>query len=250
MSRTLSRRIAASVAAAAVVAGGTAFGAGVASADPGAPVVFAATGGTVPVPGQSYPKAATDSSENIRFTREVVGDGTVAPGGTVTYRTTFSVTSVVDRFLNKVVDLPPGPEFTYVAGSARAGGKTVDTAVDATTGGVTMTNFGWRLSKNTGDTVVFEVTYKAPDDLTIGNVYNSGIIFHPTTWATDQNFPNVGAWVKARGANPGEAVSGSLDGAGFGSSGPIANGSSGSGIVNDPAGFIADIISNVLKNGS
>jgi len=253
MSRTLSRRIAASVAAAAVVAGGIGLGAGTALAAPGSSgssTGAAATTGTTPQPGKEYPKSATASSDNIQFTREVVGDGTVAAGQNVTYRTTFSVTNGLDRFLGKFVDVPPSADFTYVAGSAKAQGKAVEAVQDAPTGAVTMTSAGWRLSKNTGDTVVFEVTYKAPSNLTVGNVYNSGVVFRPTTWLSDQNFPNVGAWVKARGANAGEAVTGSLDASGFGSSGPIASGSAGSVIMNDPASFIGDIISRVLSNGS
>ncbi|WP_430331005.1 hypothetical protein [Rhodococcus sp. ACT016] len=252
MSRPVSRRIAASIAAAAVVVGGVGLGAGTAIAAPGSigSAGAAATTGTTPQQGTEYPKSATVSSDNIQFTREVVGDGTVAPGQNVTYRTTFSVTNGLDRFLAKFVDVPPGADFTYVAGSAKAHGKSVDVAVDAPTGTVTMTSAGWRLSKNTGDTVVFEVTYKAPSNLTIGNVYNSGVVFKPTTWLTDQNFPNVGAWVKARGSNAGEAVTGSLDASGFGSSGPIFSGSAGSAIINDPSSFIGDIISRVLSNGS
>ncbi|CAM2923965.1 DUF11 domain-containing protein [Prescottella defluvii] len=259
MSRTFTRRIAASVAAAAVVAGGIGLGAGTASAagtgslgslGSGSADTAPVSSGVVPQPGVDYPKSATDSSDNVQFTRQVVGDGTVAPDGLVTYRTTFSVTNGLDRFLQTVVDIPAGPEFTYVAGSAKVNGKGVDTTTDAPTGAVTMSSGGWRLSKNTGDTVTFEVTYKAPSNLTVGNVYNSGINFKPTTWQNMQKFPEVGAWVKARASNAGEAVTGSLDSSGFGSSGPVAGGSSGSAIINDPAGFIADIISNVFQNGS
>lgn len=240
MSRTVSRRIAASVAAVAVVAGGVVVGAGVASADPAAPAVFAAAGGTVPVPGTSYPKSASDSSDNIKFTREVVGDGTVAPGGNVTYRTTFSVTSILDRFLQTVVDVPPGPEFTYVAGSAKVNGNGVDTATDAPTGAVTMSSGGWRLSKNTGDTVTFEVTYKAPSNLTVGNVYDSGIKFKPTTWNTVQDFSRAGAWVKARAQNPVEAGTGSLEGIGVG--GQVF------GSLTDPQGSMTNVIGGILGN--
>ncbi|YCN53764.1 hypothetical protein AB9M10_17565 [Rhodococcus erythropolis] len=68
-------------------------------------------------------------------------------------------------------------------------------------------------------------------------------------WGSDQNIGDV--YAKIRAKNPGEAAaSGSAD-LGFGSSdGEGGTGSAGSSILDNPAGFISDIISGVLANGS
>ncbi|MGO4204439.1 hypothetical protein AB4Z09_22330 [Rhodococcus sp. TAF43] len=268
MSRTLTRRIAASVAAAAIVVGGVGLGAGTAIAAPstgsagslGSSDAGPAADGVVPQPGVSYPQEGTRDTSNIRVTKRVVGDGTVAPGQIVTYRTTISTTGHPERYINKITDYHPAG-FTYVQGSAQVtawhalgGSKTekVTPQVNANTNSVTVTDSGWLISPTGSKTVSFEASYLVPRNVTVGNVHNSGVAFDVSFFGSTQNFDPIDAWVKIRSQNPGEAVStGSAD-LGFGSSNPEggATGSAGSGIINDPAGFIADIISNVFKNGS
>lgn len=272
MSRTLSRRVAASVAAAAVLAGGIGLGAGTAIAAPGtgslgslgslgsgsaaAPV----SDGVVPQPGKSYPQEGTRDTSNIRVTKRVVGDGTVAPGRVVTYRTTISTTGHPERYINKITDYHPAG-FTYVQGSAQVtawhaigGQKTekVTPQVDANNNAVTVTDSGWLISPTGSKTLTFEASYLVPRNVTVGNVHDSGIGFDVSFFQTTQTFNPIGAWVKIRPQNPGEAAStGSAD-LGFGSSNPEGGttGSAGSAIINDPAGFIGDIISSVLKSAS
>jgi len=272
MSRPLSRRVAASVAAAAVIAGGVGLGAGTAVAAPAtgslgslgslgsgssaAPV----SDGVVPQPGKSYPQEGTGDTSNIRVTKRVVGDGTVAPGQVVTYRTTISTTGHPERYINKITDYHPAG-FTYVQGSAKVtawhaigGQKTekVTPQVNANTNSVTVSDAGWLISPTGSKTLTYEVSYLVPRNLTVGNVHNSGVAFDVSLFGSSQNFNPINAWVKIRSQNPGEAAAtGSAD-LGFGSSNPEGGttGSAGSAIINDPAGFIGDIIGNALKSAS
>ncbi|QCQ89812.1 hypothetical protein [Rhodococcus sp. SGAir0479] len=235
MSRAVSRRLAASVAAAAVVAGGTVFGVGA-----GAGVASAAECGT------SATKVQYGDAQivGIQLTKVVVGDGTVAPGGTVTYKTTVSRAKGVPPLLRSVADFYPAG-FTLV--SAKLNGKPVTASVDTNVGKASYQGGGWLI--NAGNTVTYETTYTVPEDAQVGAVLDSGASMTPDLWG-EQKWNPIGVCVTVRGKNAGETVSGSLDGAGLGSSGPIAGGSAGSAILNDPAGFIADIIGNVLSNGS
>ncbi|WP_064059708.1 hypothetical protein [Prescottella equi] len=236
MSRTFSRRIAASVAAAAVVAGGAVFsfgtGAGVAAAAPCGAKATKVQYGAANIVG-------------IRLTKEVVGDASVAPGGTVTYKTTVSSAKGVPPLLRGMADYFPAG---FTLQSATVNGNSTTPAVDNNTGAASVySGGGWLI--NGGNTATYVTTYKIPDNAAVGTVYDSGASMTPDLWG-EQKWNPIGVCVTVRDKNAGEAVTGSLDSAGFGSSGPIANGSSGSAIINDPAGFIADIISNVLSNGS
>ncbi len=262
MSRPLSRRIAASVAAAAVVAGGIGLGAGTAFAAPatGSLGSLGSLGSSDGVAPETYPQEATRDTSNIRVTKRVVGDGTVAPGQVVTYRTTISTTGHPERYINKITDYHPAG-FTYVQGSAQVtawhlfGGQTTEKVtpqVDANTNAVTVSDTGWLISPTGSKTLTYEVSYLVPRDVTVGSVHDSGVAFDVSLFGSTQNFNPIGAWVKIRSQNPGEAVStGSAD-LGFGSSNPEGGttGSAGSAIINDPAGFIGDIIGNVLKSAS
>ncbi|WFR72238.1 hypothetical protein P9209_28095 [Prescottella defluvii] len=269
MSRPLSRRVAASVAAAAVLAGGIGLGAGTAIAAPAtgslgslgsgsaaAPV----SDGVVPQPGKTYPQESTRDTSNVRVTKRVVGDGTVAPGQVVTYRTTISTTGHPERYINKITDYAPAG-FTYVQGSAQVtawhllgGQKTekVTPQVDANDNAVTVSDAGWLISPTGSKTLTYEVSYLVPRNVTVGNVHDSGVAFDVSLFGSTQNFNPIGAWVKIRSQNPGEAAStGSAD-LGFGSSNPEGGttGSAGSAIIDNPAGFIGDVISRVLSNAS
>lgn len=222
MSRIASRRIAASVAAVAVVAGGTVFGLGA-----GAGVAAAEPCGTQATKVQ-YGAAGL---VGIRLTKEVVGDAEVAPGGTVTYKTTVSTADGVPPLLRAMTDFYPAG---FTLESASVNGKDVTPAVDANTNAARVqSSLGWLI--NGGNTATYETTYKVPDNAAVGTVYDSGASMTPDLWG-EQKWNPIGVCVTVRDKNAGETVTGSVDDAGFGSS--------------DPAGFIADVISGVIANGS
>ncbi|WP_137723318.1 hypothetical protein [Prescottella subtropica] len=233
MTRPLTRRIAASAAAAAIVAGGITVGTGVASAAPTecgtqASQVFAGPAGLV----------------KIKLTKQVIGDGTVAPGGTVSYKITVGKESGTATLLRSMTDYFPAG---FTLQSATVDGKTVKTNNDYTANTVSTTSgWGWTID---GSPAEFVTTYKVPADAKIGSVLDSGASATPDAWGEKKANP-MGVCVTVRAANPGEIVTGSLDSSGFGSSGPVASGSAASSIINNPAGFIGDIIANVFKSAS
>ncbi|GAB2664852.1 hypothetical protein ABI214_09410 [Prescottella soli] len=261
MSRPLSRRVAASVAAAAVLAGGIGLGAGTAFAAPATGSLGSlGSSGSAGENAGEYPSSATKTTDNIKVTKEVVG-GSVAPGQKVTYRTTFSLTGHPDRYLAKVIDHHPAG-FTYVQGSAKVnawhligGQKTepVSAVVDAANGTVSVENgAGWALSTTGSKTVTVELQYLVPQDAKVGAHLDSGVSFNVNLFGSTQKFNPIGAYTTIRPQNPGETVTTGSANLGFGSSDGAGGttGSAGSAIIENPAGFIGDIISNVLKSAS
>lgn len=253
MTRSSLRRAASVAAATALLAGGLAVGAGTAAAvDSPEPGISAAA---------ATPHAATETVDNISVTKQVVGDGTVAPGQKVTYRTTFSVPRGVDRLITKIKDIHPAG-FRYVKDSATvtyqiplAGSKTdaVSPEVDIAGNYIRVAHpVGWSASVLGSRTVTFEATYLVPKDAEVGTALDSGLAFDVQGFQTSQSWNPMGVFATIRNLNPGEAVAtGSAD-LGFGSSDGEGgtSGSAGSAIIEDPSGFIADIISGVLGNGS
>ncbi|QNG20538.1 hypothetical protein G4H71_11305 [Rhodococcus triatomae] len=227
------RRGAAALSVAALLTGGLAVGSGVAAADTAC--------------GTSATRVQNGAAGlvGIQLTKEVLGDGTVAPGGTVTYRTTVSTARGVPPLLRGIADYsPPG----FVVESATVNGSAVTPAVNVDTRKASVSSgLGWLI--NGSNRAVFEITYRVPANAQVGTVHDSGAAMTPDLWG-EQTWNPIGVCTTIRGKNAGEAVVGSVEGAGFGSSGPIANGSSGSSIINDPSGFIADIITQVIRNGS
>ncbi|WP_157108470.1 hypothetical protein [Aldersonia kunmingensis] len=226
MSRTVSRRIAASVAAAAVVAGGTVFslgaGAGVAAAEPCATQVTKVQYGAAGIVG-------------IRLVKEVVGDADVAPGGTVTYKTTVSSAEGVPPLLRAVADYYPAG-FTFV--SAKVNNVNTTPAVDTNARTVkAQSSAGWLISG--GNTVSYETTYKIADNATPGTVYDIGASMTPDLWG-EQKWNPIGVCVTVRNPNAGETVTGSADDNGFSSSDL--------GIA--PSDIISDVIADLLPTGS
>src|SRR6476659_2005865 len=92
MSGLMMRRAVAAVSGAALAVLGLGVGGGVASA---------------------AQTSATVTTTNIVATKTLLGDGVVFPGEVVTYRTEFSVITVIERYLNKITDVHPAG-FEYV----------------------------------------------------------------------------------------------------------------------------------------
>lgn len=218
---------------------GALFGAGAATAD------------------TAHPPSNSVQGDNVLITKEVVGDGTVAPGGKVTFRTKISTTGHPDRYINKITDRAPAG-FKYVQDSARVnawhlfGGQKwekVTPSVDVDANTVTVPDAGWAISPTGSKTVTFEATYLAPDDAQKGAFLETGVDVDVSMFATTQKLNGV--FVEIRGKNPGEVITSGSAELGFGSSdGEGGSGSSGSSIIANPSEFVGDVISQVLQNGS
>ncbi|MFC9789419.1 hypothetical protein [Rhodococcus sp. NPDC127528] len=257
MSRKSMRRTASVVAATALLAGGLTLGAGTAAAAGSADLGSAGTSDPATTPAEQKPHSATKKADNISVTKQVVGDGTVAPGGKVTYRTTFSVPSGLDRSITKITDFHPAG-FEYVEGSAKVNAwsllngqqdSKVTPVVNAADNSLTFANAGWRISVIGDATLTLEVTYRVPSSAKVGTALDSGLSFDVFAFATTQKFNPMGVFATVRSANLVEGVTGGSADLGLGSS-DGGSGSAGSAIITDPAGFVADVISGVIKNGS
>ncbi|MDG3013130.1 hypothetical protein [Speluncibacter jeojiensis] len=197
MRSTLARRATTVAAAAALIAGGVGIGTAVA-----APTV-----GLVPAAGTTTPAtSATKTVDNISVTKSVEGNAALKPGDTVTYKTVFSVTSIVDRYVSAITDVAPAG-FTYVPSSAKvtayhvSGGMQTDpvtATVDPASGAVSVSNpGGWIVSKPLGGSakqLTLEVSYTVPANATAGT-FDSGVTFKVNTWTGTQSFNPMGVFV-------------------------------------------------------
>ncbi|AQA21472.1 putative nHL repeat containing protein [Rhodococcus sp. MTM3W5.2] len=201
MSQTVMRRAAAAISVAAVVALGLGVGGGVASA---------------------AQTSATVTTTNIVATKTLLGDGSVFPGEVVTYRTEFSVNSIIDRYLNKITDVHPAG-FEYVPGSAKvsaASTSAVTPSVDVANNRVSVSNSlsAWMLSKNVNRKVSLELSYKVPDNAPLGT-FDSGLTFDVNTFGSTQVFNPIGVFATVEAPDtatttgltvPGSAVAGDV----------------------------------------
>lgn len=181
-----------------------------------------------------------------KLTKEVVGSAKVAPGGTVTYRTTVSGAGAL---VTKIADFhPAGFELKEARESVWkfVGGQKWTTVTDkvvkdANTNSVSRSGAGWTTAL--GAFVSFETTYKVPDGAVPGETYNSGASFTVALGGGTKTANPIDTCVTIRDPNAVEAVTGSLDDAGLGS---LTSGSTQlGGISSDPSGFVSDIINGV-----
>lgn len=258
MSRQSMRRGASIVAATALLAGGLALGSGTAVAAGSADL---GSVGSSDAAAEQKPHAVTKTASNISVTKQVVGDGKVAPGQKVTYRTTFTVPNGLDRAITKIKDVHPAG-FQYVEGTATinawnliGGQKTVNVTPEVNVEGnyIRVANpLGWLVSSIDAKTLTFEATYLVPSDAKVGEALDSGLAFDVQFFQTSQGWDPMGVFATIRTQNLGEGVASGSAGLGLGSSDGEGGttGSAGSSIVENPADFIADIISGVIGNGS
>lgn len=183
---------------------------------------------------------------NYYLSKEVVGDGTAAPGGTVTFRTTVSGAGAL---VNRIDDFHPAG---FVLINAREsnwkvlGGQswatvTNDVRKDAASNSVYRTGGGWTTAGNSYTTL--ETTYRVPDSATPGDVLNTGAGMN-VALASGRHIANpIDTCVTIREKNAAEQVTGSLDGLGLGS---LTSGSTtAGGISSDPAAFSSDLINGL-----
>ncbi|MFC4603945.1 hypothetical protein [Rhodococcus kronopolitis] len=255
MNRHSMRRFASVVAASALIVGGVAAGVGTAAAAGSADLGNAGSPGTT-APVEQAPHSVTQTESNISVTKEVVGDGTAAPGQKVTYRTTFTVASGLDRPITKIKDVHPAG-FEYVEGSAKvnmwtvAGQKDVEVTpeVNAAENYIRVSNpVGWPVSLIGTKTLTFEATYRVPSEATVGSALDSGLSFDVLTFFTSRGWNPMGVFVTIRDASLGEGIASGSAELGLGSS--DGNGSAGSAIINDPSQFVADVIGKTFKSAS
>ncbi|GAA4473932.1 hypothetical protein GCM10023094_08600 [Rhodococcus olei] len=257
MSRKSMRRTASIVAATALLAGGLTVGVGTAAAVGSSDLGSVGSSDA----GEQKPHSATKTTSNISVTKQVVGDGTVAPGQKVTYRTTFSIPSGVDRYITKIKDIHPAG-FQYVQGSATinawhliGGQKTEAVSPEVNVEGnyIRVPNpGGWLISSTGAKTLTLESTYLVPENAKVGDALDSGLAFDVQFFQSSQSWDPMGVFVTIRNSNLGEgAASGSAE-LGLGSSDGEGGttGSAGSAIIENPADFVSDVISGVIGNGS
>lgn len=184
------------------------------------------------------------------LTKEVVGDGTAAPGGEVTFRTTARGAGAL---VTQLEDFhPAGFELVEARHSVwkLIGGQswqdvTDDVTRDSSADSIRISGAGWTTAGNAKATL--ETTYKVPADAVPGEKLNTGAAMR-LVLANGRKVVNpIDTCVTIREPNPVEAVTGSLEGLGLGS---LTSGSTTFGdIVDDPAVFSAEFV-NELDMGA
>lgn len=197
-------------------------------------------------------ESRTDSSIGINYITEhsVVGDGTVAPGGTVTLRTKVSSDSGVGALIDEIRQYHPAG---FVPVSARVESHKVarghswvaenvvgDTAnsIAKVGGNGWTTGLGLRY-------VTAEITYRAPANAEPGRVLPTGAGFDAQV-ASNRTYNPMDVCITIREPNALESAQGSLEGMGAGS---LVEGSvSSANISSDPSGFVGEAIGGILGN--
>ncbi|WP_420880186.1 hypothetical protein [Rhodococcus sp. (in: high G+C Gram-positive bacteria)] len=238
MSRRSLRRVVAATASMAVIAGGITVGLG-ASVAQAAPACALNQSVTEEWPG-SFGTPYTVS-------KEVVGDGKVAPGGTVTYLTKVSGSGAL---VSQIRDFHPDGfqlvkarlNVSWVVGGQQWEDIT-KTAVIANNS-VRASGSGWTTAG--GGVIALETTYKVPDNAAVGSVHDSGAGTKIALVGGDFNYNPMGVCVTVRPPNAVEAGAGSLEDLGFGS----VNSGSGQvfGSLTDPQGSMTNVIGGILGN--
>ncbi|MFI6431905.1 hypothetical protein [Rhodococcus oryzae] len=172
----------------------------------------------------------------------------VAAGTNVTYKIVVGTTSIGNPYVNSITDYPPAGFGTPVSAKVTAyhfaQGQTTEDVTPQTSGdgGWSMNSTGWFV--NSGNPVTAEITYKVPDNIAAGTKVTSGGIGVGGTVGVGTGKPGLTSCFNVRAKNPGEAVLGSADGAGLGSSqGQMSS----TGSISDVLG---DTITRVINNGS
>lgn len=178
--------------------------------------------------------------------KEVVGDGTAAPGGTVTFRTTVSgagaLVSRIDDFHPEGFELVRARSSVwYLLGGQTWTTVTDDVNRDRANNSVYHSGAGWTTAGNANATL--ETTYRVPADATPGQVFNTGAAMNLVLAGSQRAANPINTCMTIREPNAAEAVSGSLDGLGLGS---LTAGSTTAGdIATDPSTFSADLINGI-----
>ncbi|WP_072843516.1 hypothetical protein [Rhodococcus tukisamuensis] len=246
MSRTPMRRIAAVAASAALVAGGVTAGVTI-----GAGAASAATCSSSSQATKNDPSTVWITHTYNKTVTNAAGEEITeaAAGSLVTYKTVVGTTSIGNPYVNSITDIPPAGFGAPVSATVTAytvsiptGQHEADVTMTPGGGGYAATSTGWFV--NSGNPVTLKTTYKVPANIAPGTQVTSGGTKVGGTVGVGTDLPNLNACFTVRIPNPGEAVTGSMDGAGLGSSeGQLSS----TGSVSDVLG---DTITKVLENGS
>ncbi|MCJ0904830.1 hypothetical protein [Rhodococcus sp. ARC_M6] len=238
MSRTSVRRAVATTASLTLIAAGVTvgMGAGIASAAPTCEQTSSDTKNDISTVGitHTYSKTVTE--------KEVAADTEV------TYETTVGTTSIGSPYVYSVTDFAPTEFGAPVSASVTAfhvlgGMKTEPVSPTVDGPGYRVANTGgWMV--NAGNPLKVSMTYKVPAGASVGDQITSGGMATTGTVGVSNTLKDLTSCFTVRGKNAGESVSGSLDGAGLGSS---DGNMSSTGSLSD---FIGDVISRIFSNGS
>ncbi|MCT1885730.1 hypothetical protein DQ226_02540 [Dietzia maris] len=182
---------------------------------------------------------------NYTVNKEVVGDGTVAPGGQVTFRTKVSgagglVASITDYHPAGFELVGARENVWWLVGGQKWADVTGNVTKDAAANSVKNSGSGWTTAG--GATATLETTYKVPANAKPGTVLNTGAATSVTAVGSIDANP-IDVCVTIREPNAVESVTGSLDGLGLGS---VTSGSTAAGgVSSDPATFSSDIINGI-----
>ena len=150
--------------------------------------------GTPATADEAPPTTFTGTTDNLIFTKSVIGNAAVHPGDTVTYKTEIKHNeSGIERSIAKIRDIPPAG-FVLVPGSAKAtylGVTNRATISNESDGGVsakcssgcTFLVGGFVVKKN--QPVTLEATYTVPVGTAFGT-YDSGMLFDVNAFSTQQ----------------------------------------------------------------
>lgn len=238
MSLTPMRRAAAVAASAALVATGltVGLGAGVASA--------------ADCNQTAHASKKDASTWGVTHNYDKTVSAAQASGGTlITYKTVVGTTGIGNPYLNTFTDYPPTgfgapvkATVTAFTVSIPTGQHTAEVTPVPNGAGYKVTSTGWFI--NSGNPVTIEMTYKVPNGVPVGGQVVSGGIATAGTVGIGENLPGLTTCFVGRIANPGEAVTGSLDIGGLGSAeGQLSS----TGSISDVLG---DTITKALANGS
>ncbi|NMM85177.1 hypothetical protein B2J88_12485 [Rhodococcus sp. SRB_17] len=237
MSRTSVRRAVATTASLTLIAAGVTvgMGAGIASAAP-----------TCEQSSSAFKKDASTWGATHSYSKSLP-EKEAAAGTEVTYKSVVGTEGGLP-LVYSITDYPPanfGAPVSAKVTALHAIGGVKSEIVDFTpngTGFKVANALGW--SVNSGNPAILEMTYLVPEGAALGDQITSGGMGATGTIGIDNTLPDVNSCFTVRGKNAGESVSGSLDGAGLGSS---DGNMSSTGSLSD---FIGDVISRIFSNGS
>lgn len=167
------------------------------------------------------------STLGVTHNFEKATDPKVGAGAQVIYRIRIGTTGIGNPYVNTVTDYPPS-ELAGVKPKVRVTALTLLGGILGQTGtpsivdpiknqsGWKVTNTGWFV--NASHVLQLEYTYKLPTSLLPGKQLTSGGIGVAGTVGIGGDFDKVTACTTIRPPNAGEAITGSLEGAGLGSS--------------------------------
>lgn len=191
---------------------------------------------------------ATGGAIGIHHTyTKTVTTAEAAAGTEVTYRTVISTSGIGNPYVNRVTDFAPAGfgapvRAVVTVWQSIVGMKSNEVATSPDGAGYKVSNAGWFV--NSGNPLTVEMTYLVPASASVGAQITSGGISVDGTAGVQKDYPDLTSCFTVRLRNAGETATGSLEGAGLGSSdGQLSS----SGSLSD---LLSDTISKTIANAS